>query len=209
MLQLITPDRYGEFADDLAEMHRLRYRVFKQRLDWDVETAGDMEVDSFDALGPVYILARGRDGAVAGCVRLLPTTGPNMLRDTFPVLLDKEAPPSSADIWESSRFALEQTQSEQGAQGVANLTYELLAAMVEFGLAHRLASIVTVTDVRMERILRRAQWPLHRIGAARAIGNTKAVAGHLEISKMALHRLRIGGDLRGPVLWMPVMDAAA
>ncbi|MBI1370501.1 MAG: conjugal transfer protein TraI, partial [Planctomycetes bacterium] len=36
MMQLITPDRYGEFAEDLAEMYRLRYRVFKQRLGWDV-----------------------------------------------------------------------------------------------------------------------------------------------------------------------------
>ena len=209
MLQLITPDRYGEFADSLAEMHRLRYRVFKQRLDWEVETAGDMEVDSFDALGPVYLLLRATNGAVGGCVRLLPTTGPNMLRDTFPVLLDREPPPSSADVWESSRFALEQTHTERGAQGVASLTYELLAAMVEFGLAHKLASIVTVTDIRMERILRRAQWPLHRIGAAKAIGNTKAVAGHLEISKTALLRLRKGGDLHGPVLWRPVMHAAA
>ncbi len=209
MLQLITPDRYGEFANDLAEMHRLRYRVFKQRLEWEVETAGDMEVDSFDALGPVYLLLRAYNGTVAGCVRLLPTTGPNMLRDTFPALLDKEVPPSSTDVWESSRFALEQTQAAHGAQGVANLTYELFAAMVEFGLAHKLASIVTVTDIRMERILRRAQWPLHRIGTAKTIGNTKAVAGHLEVSKSALLRIRTGGGFSGPVLWTPVIPEAA
>ena len=49
MMQLITSDRYGAFADDLAEMYRLRYRVFKQRLDWDVEVSGDMEIDTFDA----------------------------------------------------------------------------------------------------------------------------------------------------------------
>jgi N-acyl-L-homoserine lactone synthetase len=37
MMQLITQDHYGEFVEELAEMHRLRYRVFKRRLDWDVE----------------------------------------------------------------------------------------------------------------------------------------------------------------------------
>ncbi|WP_430649853.1 acyl-homoserine-lactone synthase [Bradyrhizobium ottawaense] len=42
MMQLITPEYYGEFVPDLAEMHRLRYRVFKQRLDWNVEASGDM-----------------------------------------------------------------------------------------------------------------------------------------------------------------------
>ncbi len=36
MIQLITPDRYGAFLDELAEMHRLRYRIFKERLGWDV-----------------------------------------------------------------------------------------------------------------------------------------------------------------------------
>jgi pimeloyl-ACP methyl ester carboxylesterase len=36
MIQLITPDRYGAFLDELTEMHRLRYRIFKERLGWDV-----------------------------------------------------------------------------------------------------------------------------------------------------------------------------
>ena len=89
MLQLITPDRYGEFIDDLAEMHRLRYRIFKERLGWDVQVSGDMEVDEFDACRPVYLLQRDDDGRVQGCVRLLPTTGPTMLRDTFPALLGR------------------------------------------------------------------------------------------------------------------------
>ena len=82
MLQLINPDRYGEFIDDLAEMHRLRYRIFKERLGWDVQVSGDMEVDEFDACRPVYLLQRDDDGRVQGCVRLLSTAGPTMLRAT-------------------------------------------------------------------------------------------------------------------------------
>ena len=34
MIQLITADYYGDFIDAVTEMHRLRYRVFKNRLDW-------------------------------------------------------------------------------------------------------------------------------------------------------------------------------
>jgi len=37
-------------------MHRLRYRVFEERLDWDVQVSGDMEIDAFDACQPVYLL---------------------------------------------------------------------------------------------------------------------------------------------------------
>lgn len=52
MIQLIIPDCYEDFADDLHAMHRLRYRVFKERLDWQIKRNGGYEVDSFDALRP-------------------------------------------------------------------------------------------------------------------------------------------------------------
>ncbi|EIG61312.1 acyl-homoserine-lactone synthase [Bradyrhizobium sp. WSM1253] len=210
MMLLITPDYYGEFVNELAEMHRLRYRVFKQRLQWDVQVGGDMEVDEFDVLRPVHLLHRSADGRIQGCVRLLPSTGPTMLRDTFSILLDEQPAPRIDRIWESSRFALDVPPGAPKASGgLAAATYELFAGMVEFGLSIRLTEIVTVTDARMERILRRAGWPLRPIGKARPLGNTLAMAGYLEVSTDALERIRNAGRISGPVLWAPVMRAAA
>lgn len=201
MLQLINPDRYGEFIDDLAEMHRLRYRIFKERLGWDVQVSGDMEVDEFDACRPVYLLQKDDDGRVQGCVRLLPTTGPTMLRDTFPALLDGEAAPASDAIWESSRFGVDLcTRHAKSGGSIARATYELFAAMIEFGLMRQLTDIVTVTDARMERILCRARWPLKRLGAPRPIGKTIAVAGYLEVSRDRLRCVLEAGGLAGPVI---------
>lgn len=206
MLQLITPDCYAEFADDLAEMHRMRCRVFRDRLNWDVQVNGDLEIDQYDALYPTYLLQRGNGGAITGCVRLLPSTGPTMLRNTFSMLLADQPMPSSEDVWESSRFALDVPETApKGAGGIAVGTYELFAGLVEFGLAKRLREIVTVTDTRIERILRRAGWPLHRIGTPAQIGNTQAVAGFLEVSRQALNRIRTSGCFKGPVLWSPVV----
>lgn len=210
MIQLITSDRYGEFAEALSDMHRLRCRVFKERLGWEVETAGGMEADEFDALQPAYLLLRAFDGRLLGCVRLLPSLGPTMLRDAFPALLPDGPIPGAQDVWESRRFALElHADTPKAAGGLAAPTYELFAGMVEFGLARDLARILTVTDVRMERILRRATWPIERLGAPRSIGTTMAAAGYLEVSQTALIRLREAGGLSGPVLWAPVVQAAA
>ncbi|MGB6536338.1 MAG: acyl-homoserine-lactone synthase [Xanthobacteraceae bacterium] len=201
MLQLINPDHYGEFIDDLAEMHRLRYRIFKERLGWDVQVSGDMEVDEFDACRPVYLLQRDADGRIQGCVRLLPTTGPNMLRDTFPALLDGEAAPASDAIWESSRFGVDLcTRDVKTAGSIARATYELFAGMIEFGLMRQLTYIVTVTDARMERILCRARWPLKRLGAPQPIGKTIAVAGYLEVSPERLRSVREAGGLSAPAI---------
>ncbi|MGY3564236.1 N-acyl-L-homoserine lactone synthetase [Bradyrhizobium sp. USDA 4463] len=210
MIQLITPPLYGQFAETLAEMHRLRYRVFKLRMAWDVQTSGDMEIDDFDALHPAYLVQLCDNGQVQGSVRLLPTLGPTMLRDTFSVLLEGHPAPSTPVVWESSRFAIDVAiDAPKGDHGITRAAYELFAGMVEFGLSRKLTDIVTVTDVRMERILRRAGWPLRRIGNPTTIGNTVAVAGYLAISSEILAGLRKSGGLSTPVLWTPVMFAAA
>lgn len=202
MIQLITPDRYGDFIDEIAAMHRLRYRVFKKRLGWNVQTVGDMEIDEFDALHPHYLLQRNDNGAAQGCVRLLPSMGPTMLRDIFPALLGGQPAPNSSMVWETSRFAFDLPPSApKAAGGLAKATLDLFAGMIEFGLSRRLTEIVTVTDTRMERLLRRAAWPLRRIGEPRRLDTTLAVAGFLEVSADALARVRCACGFGGPVLW--------
>lgn len=204
MIELIAPKYHVEFADVLEEMHRLRCRVFSQRLEWDVEIADGLETDRFDRLDPFYLLSRA-GGHLQGCVRLLPSMGPTMLGDVFPSLMDGKPVPQESTIWESSRFALELAPgSVRSEKGLAEATFELFAGMIEFGLSCALTEIVTVTDVRIERILRRAQWPLQRLGSAHSIGNTLAVAGSLEVSHDALKQLRQACGIRRRVLWAPV-----
>lgn len=210
MIQLITEPCYGEFSRTLVAMHQLRYRVFKSRMDWDVQTSGGMEIDDFDALHPTYLTQVSDSGHVQGSVRLLPTLGPTMLRDTFSALLEGQPAPSTSFVWESSRFAIDiAADAPKGDHGITRAAYELFAGMVEFGLSRQLSDIVTVTDVRMERILRRAGWPLRRICNPSVIGNTLAVAGYLAISHETLACLRKAGGFSTPVLWTPVVFAAA
>lgn len=65
-------------------------------------------------------------------------TGPNMLRDTFPALLDGQAAPASDVIWESSRFGIELcTREAKTAGSIARAT----AGMIEFGLMRQLTDI--------------------------------------------------------------------
>jgi acyl homoserine lactone synthase len=209
VIQLITPEHHQYFTEPLHQMHRLRCRVFKERLDWGVEVREGLEVDRFDGLRPVYLLQRASDACIQGCVRLLPTTGSTMLRDVFPELLDGKAMPAGPDVWESSRFAVDMPAGNKSPSvGLSQPTFELFAGMIEFGLSRSLIDIVTVTDLRVERILRRASWPLRRIAEPRTIGSTTAVAGYLEISIEALASVRLAGEIGGPVLWTPVLGAS-
>jgi N-acyl-L-homoserine lactone synthetase len=68
------------------------------------------------------------------------------------------------------------------SQGIAKATNKLFAGMIEFGLSRGLSDIVTVTDGRMEQVLRRASWPLRRLGHPKAFGRSLAEAGYLAVS---------------------------
>ena len=206
----ITQSEYGANLDLIMEMHQLRRRVFKDRLEWDVSISGDMEVDPYDSLGPVHLVQLSNAGAVIGCVRFLPTTGPTMLANTFPALLDGVEAPRDPRIFESSRFCVDtERASEAGGRGLRQATNCLFAAMIEWGLTQDLSGIVTVTDTRVERILRRAGWPLERIGSPREIGSTETVAGFLEVSVAALSSVREAAGLSGPVLVVPQAETIA
>lgn len=193
--------QFGRHLDYLTSMYRLRRRVFKDRLDWSVSVSGDLEIDVYDALSPTYLLVLSEQSEVLGCVRLLPTTGPTMLADTFANLLGNRAAPRDERILESSRFCVDTTHSvAPHRNGLNRATFVLFAAMLEAMRARGAQSIVTVTDARMERILRRAGWPLERLSEPQPLGQTMALAGFLHDSDQALEAMYRQAGVNGPVL---------
>ena len=193
MIRIVTKYNAERHASSLYQMHRIRKTVFKDRLGWDVTVSGELEFDEYDALGPSCLLSIDRYGTVNGCVRLLPTTGPNMLRDIFPSFVTKAAVPRGERVWEASRFAVSGNTTAAEA-GLSQTTFDLLIGVLKFGLSNGISTIVCVVDLRMERILRRAGWQLERLGPARRIGSTIAMAGQLDVSAQILRRLeaRVG-----------------
>jgi acyl homoserine lactone synthase len=190
MIRIVTKDNAGRHVGNLYQMHCIRKTVFKDRLGWDVTVSGELEFDEYDALGPSYLLSIDRYGTLNGCVRLLPTTGPNMLHDIFPSFVTEAAVPRSERVWEASRFAV----STAAEAGLSQTTYDLLIGVLKFGLSNGISTIACVVDAPMERILRRAGWQLERLGAADRIGNTIVMAGQLAVSAQILRQLeaRVG-----------------
>jgi N-acyl-L-homoserine lactone synthetase len=193
MIRVITKDDAGRHDRNLHQMHCLRKIVFKDRLGWDVTVDGEREIDEYDGLGATYIVSIDRRGIVNGCVRLLPTTGPNLLRDIFPSLVTKKDMPCDQRVWESSRFAVSGGAITAEA-GLSQTTYDLLIGVLRFALSSGIGTIACVVDVRMERILRRSGWRLERLGSPSRIGNTIAMAGQLDVSARILRQLEARVD---------------
>ena len=175
----------------LDSMHRLRARVFGERMKWDVVVKDGREADEFDACRPTYVLALSDTNQVAGCARLLPATGPTLLSVLFPELVDSGAFNPHAAMIESSRFCVD-TSIDTGRAGQAlhDATWTMFAAIIEWSMANGYRELITVTDVRIERILRRSGWPMTRIGEPKPIGDTTAVVGVLFTDEASFERVR-------------------
>jgi acyl homoserine lactone synthase len=184
-------------AEDRDAMHRLRARVFSERLGWSVTvTDQGHEVDEFDQLSSArYIIARAADGGVDACWRLLPTLGPNMLRDVFPELLHGQPAPAAADVWELSRFAVDATRvgdDEHGGShqiGFGDLSVALMAESTRFAESNGIARYVTVTTAAIERMLKKQGVDVHRVGPPIRIGHVLTVACFIEINEITLRAL--------------------
>ncbi|MFJ2738460.1 acyl-homoserine-lactone synthase [Streptomyces sp. NPDC087440] len=160
----------------LEDMFRLRHDVFHRRLGWAVGVHNGLERDEFDDLDPVYAIAVHRPSStVVGCVRLLPTTGPNMLRDVpafRPALCGRPAP-SSPHIWDASRFALDPRvrpapadtpPPRLGPRGFQPVPRALLAAAGRYAADRGVEEFAGLSGVTVEAKFHASGIPTTRIG---------------------------------------------
>lgn len=187
----VAPHQYERNRTLLNQMYRLRAAVFSGRLEWDVSIIAGEERDQYDGYKPTYLLAIADSGSVAGCLRLLPACGPTMLAKTFPQLLEKGSFAGHCGMVESSRFCVDTSLIAQRDSAQLHLaTLTLFAGIIEWSMANGYSEIVTATDLRFERILKRAGWPMERLGRPTAIGNTIAIAGSLPADRSSFERVR-------------------
>ncbi|ACM36354.1 MULTISPECIES: acyl-homoserine-lactone synthase [Rhizobium/Agrobacterium group] len=206
MLKILNSRHKQTQQAALADMFRLRKKVFHDLLKWDVVVQGDFEMDHYDDANPIYVLSYDdRTGRLRGSLRLLPTLGPNMLDDTFPILLDGKPAIRDIAMWESSRFCIDPEISlDRSSNQVSIAAAELMCGVGELALASGLTHIVTVTDVFLERMFRRMGCPGERIGAPHKIGSVHAVAIAWEIDTGMLDAMKNIAAITGRLLDTPM-----
>lgn len=172
----------GLGAPLLDSMYRLRCAVFHERLRWSVHVEHGREHDWFDLIGPHYLIAHQNASVAFGCCRLLPTTGPNMLRDIFPFLIESGRAPASPAIWEVSRFAIDPRASGEGF-GFGAIAAGMLAEMFRFSGARQVETLVGVTSAPVERLLRHLGLVVERLGPPQRIGEVMSLAFRMPVAE--------------------------
>lgn len=201
MIRLIQGHERSAYPREIDGMHKLRRKVFHDRMGWDVSVISNWEIDGFDVFDPLYLLSMDSNDRVVGTLRLLPTTGFTMINDTFSELLPDGAAIRSPLIWESSRFAVDhEADVPIGPNGVSRATAELGLAMNEIGMRLGLTHIVTVYDALVHRALRRAKCAGEPIGPPQRLGGTLSYAVFYEVGPETERATRAASGITGPVI---------
>lgn len=198
MLSNIMVTRRGEYgvhAATVEKMFRFRTEMFCRRLNWQLQVTDGLEKDQYDALDPVYLVARTTRLDVESCARLLPTTGPYMLREVFAEMLQGEAAPQADDVWELSRFAVIPEGSAKCQQATLHpVTLRMMQGAVDFADRNGISRYVVVTSVALERLLRRIGLSMRRFGRGEAmrIGGVLSVACWLHVNDQSRRAIQDG-----------------
>ena len=212
MIRLIPATQAHLFPRATDAMFRCRAQTFSERLGWEVVVREGYERDRFDDENPLYLVSVDpRSGDYWGSLRLLPTTGPNMLRDVFPALLKDDEAIESATIWECSRIcvAAQEGTQDRNRRGVSNVLAELLVGIGDVARLAGLTQIVAVFDARMFRILEAAGCKPEILGTPRRIGGTMSYAGLFDMNETFQQAVRKGLGIEGSVLVTETQELVA
>lgn len=177
----------GRQTEAVAEIQRLRKRIFIDRCGWSLSATEGREVDAFDTDDTVHA-GLFENGRLCGTFRATRTDRPYLADTVFPELAVTEPYPRDARIWEISRFGV------LGGDEVdlARTTYAL---MFHFAERRRATSLVAIADLTYERFLRALGVRTRRYGPPRTVGDDAkgrpivCVAGEIPLALQDTRRL--------------------
>jgi N-acyl-L-homoserine lactone synthetase len=193
----VTWETAHQYGEAWISHHRLRYRMFVERLRWDIPHYRGLEYDEFDTPGTTYILTVDHLGHALGVARLIPTTRPYMVRSLWPHLVEGELP-DSISVWEASRFGCDRGL-EAGTR--RRVIAQLILGCQEFGLAHGIGFYLGVMPVWIfKRVIAANGCRVTYLGPTLRIQGHEIAAAYIEVSHSVLEAARYRTGVRHAVL---------
>ena len=168
MILVIEPHNASRHKQLLQSMFKLRARVFRDKMKWDVNVVDGMERDEYDDLDPVYIVLTDETASeVYGSLRLLPTTGPTLLANTFSDTLPDAANLTAPTIWECTRLCIDDKLVGDRPENLLLASARLIEGLGEVALKAGIETVLGVFEPMMLRVYRRIGCTLEILGCTR------------------------------------------
>ena len=157
MIHYIEPFSREQNSALLREYFMLRKSVFCDQLGWVEASADGIETDVFDDMFNVCILnLDDNTRSVTGGVRLMPTTGPTLMRRVWAGMLPRPDAYRAPEIWEATRFCVDDRSNRSRKRSLVNrATLALSLAVLEFCDANAIRQVIGVCEQKffdMQRV---------------------------------------------------------
>lgn len=198
MVEIINRINHHLYLDRMQALYAFRFKVACHEMGWNLPDAKDgLDIDQFDSEDAVHFIDVNKKDEIIACARLVPTTGPNMLKDVFPEFCESE-PPCSPDIYEYTRYFVtkENTTQEEFIRARARI----LIAIHEYCLANDIKKLSLLT-YQKHYALAAFLFRTRPLGGAQyyKADDNYYVAMTNEVSKEGLAKARQYTNLYGPI----------
>lgn len=188
MLFIVTAENRSLFADEIAEMHRQRKRVFVDGLGWKIPVVNDMEIDPYDRSDTLYLIAKSEpQGPVTASVRLLPTLGPHLMSDLFRTACGGN-PPCGPAIWEVSRFCTAPAISSRRTR--VGLLWEVICGITETALLFGIERVTFQSNAALLPLVLDCGWCAEPLGPSLPDGDDQITAVTASMTPAGLQNVR-------------------
>lgn len=210
MVSVVTAANRDHYRTELETMFRDRKSIFVDFLKWqDLNVIdGVYEKDAYDTDRATYLISADRETHQHVCsMRLMPTTGPHLLRDVFPDLCEGEIPVGE-DVWEVTRLC---TSPKLKGDAGRTARRHLSIAMVEFALLYQLTRLTMISHMEYLSRLMAVGWECRPLGLPKERQGQLFGAMEVSITPATLKaiRMQFGGDSHTPVLELEGLEKTA
>lgn len=190
MILIVDQSNQDRERKALRGMFEARKQVFVDLLKWDLPVlAGRYEVDHFDNGEATYLIVTDLAGSHLASARLLVTTQPALLDSLYPDLVAGPVP-RGTDIMEITRFCLSRGIGAALRRDARDM---LLIGLVDYALAHGIATYTGVADESWFEQICTFGWECRALGPSRRHADRLLTGLRIEIDERTISRLAAAG----------------
>jgi acyl-homoserine lactone synthase len=146
MIKIVTAHNIDDHSDLMESVWRFRYAQFVERLGWkEIARQDGREIDQFDTADAIHLVLQ-KDKKVVGYTRLLRTSGPHLLSDVYPHIMEGGSWPRERTVYEWTRCI---SEPETGLFGDIQASHLLITGVLEFCLVAGIKGMIVETHPKL------------------------------------------------------------
>ena len=185
MLTVITSQNVEDHADLMEQVWRFRHVQFVERLGWkELKSQDEREIDRFDTDDAIHLVVE-MDERVVGYTRLLRTSGPHLLSEVYPHIMEGHAWPREASVYEWTRCI---SDKDAGRFGHLQASHLLITGVLEFCLISGIKGMIVETHPKLVAWMLETGYDVQTLHTPQVINSVPVVPVYIPATRAALDR---------------------